>query len=44
MKGNIINCCHRIIPSVQRPLWDSAKPEGNVLIECGERKEPNHTP
>ncbi len=33
---NIFEHCARIVPEDQKVLWDGAKPEGNVYIECSE--------
>lgn len=33
---NVFEHCSRIVPEDQKALWDGAKPEGNVYIECSE--------
>jgi hypothetical protein len=27
--------CTRVVPDLQRPLWEAAKTQGNVSVECG---------
>ena len=43
-RDNIFERCIAVVPKDQAALWDAAKPEGNVFVECGERKDPNPAP
>ena len=33
-RGNVFERCASVVPESQKALWDAAKPEGNVFVEC----------
>jgi hypothetical protein len=43
-RGNIFQKCTAVVAKDQAALWAAAKSEGNVLVECGDRKDPNPAP
>ncbi len=40
-RDNVFERCASLVPDPQKPLWDAAKPEGNVLLDFGPSKAPN---
>ena len=34
-RNNLFHRCTTLVPKAQQPLWDAARPEGNVCTECG---------
>ena len=43
-RDNIFEKCMNVVPKDQAALWDAAKPEDNVFVECGEGKDPSPAP
>ena len=37
-RGNTFDRCTRVVPDSQKPLWEAAKTQGNVFIDCGPEK------
>ena len=33
-RNNLFQRCAALVPDAQKPLWDAARPEGNVCTEC----------
>ena len=44
VRDNIFEKCPAVVPKDQAALWDAAKPEGNVIVACGEGKDSNSAP
>ena len=37
-RGNTFERCTRVVPELQKPLWEAAKKQENVFVDCGPDK------